>query len=61
MPTNIRRMLSIVVALVAVAAFNFEHQAGQEFLKWFALALGAILIGAVWLFPEAKQREDRTT
>lgn len=56
MPTNIRRVLSVVVALVAIGAFYFENQAGDEFLKWFALALGALMVGAVWLFPEAKRR-----
>lgn len=59
MPTNIRMMLSIVVALVVVAVFYFEHQAGQNFLKWFAAVLGACMIGAVWLFPEAKKRNDQ--
>ena len=61
MPTNIRTMLSIVVALVAVAVFYFEHQAGQGFLKWFVSILGALGIGAIWLFPEAKTRGDRPT
>jgi hypothetical protein len=61
MPTNIRMMLSIVVALVAAAVFYFEHQAGQGFLKWFALFLSLALVGAVWLFPEAKKHADRST
>lgn len=56
MPTNIRRVLSAVVALVAIGAFYFENQAGQDFLKWFALVLGALMVAAVWLFPESKQR-----
>ena len=58
MPTNIRWMLSVVMALVAVAAFYFESRAGADFLKWFALVLGALLVGAVWLFPEVKHRND---
>jgi hypothetical protein len=58
MPTNIRRMLSVVVALVAIGAFYFENRAGAEFLKWFALTLGALMVGAVWLFPEAKRHGD---
>jgi len=58
MPTNIRKMLSVIVALVAVAAFYFENQAGQDVLKWLALVLGALMIAAVWLFPEAKRRRD---
>ena len=58
MPTNIRRMLSIIVALVTAIAFYFEAQAGNEFLKWFVLGLGALMIAAVWLFPETKRQDD---
>ncbi len=61
MPTNIRTMLSFVVALLAVAVFYFENQAGQGFLKWFALVLGVTMTGAIWLFPEAGRRDDRPT
>lgn len=59
MPTNIRAILSVVMALAAVAVFYFESQAGQGFLKWFALVLGAVMVGAVWLFPEAASQKDR--
>ena len=58
MPNNIRAALSVIVALVAAAAFYFEHQAGSGFLKWVALALGIFMIYAVWLFPEAKPSKD---
>ena len=60
MPTNIRTMLSIAVALDTISVFYFESQAGQGSLKWFALFLGLAMIGAVWLFPEAKKRADRS-
>ncbi len=58
MPKNIRAMLSVIVALVTVVAFYVEMQAGAGALKWVVLALGAFLIYAVWLFPEAKERND---
>ena len=61
MPTNIRWMLSIVVVLVSAAMFFFESQAGTDFLQWFVVVLGALMVGAVWLFPEAKQRDRRKT
>ena len=61
MPTNIRAMLSVVVALVTAAVFYFESQAVESSLEWFALILGFALIGAIWLFPEAKKRADRST
>ena len=58
LPSNIRRILSVIVALVAAVAFYFEHQAGYELLKWLTLALGAFMIYAVWLFPEAKRSKN---
>ena len=58
MPNNIRAGLSVTVALVAAAAFYFEHDAGSGLSKWIALALGAFMIYAVWLFPEAKRSKD---
>ncbi len=58
MPNNIRAALSVVVALVAAVVFYFEHDAGSGLLKWIALALGGLMIYAVWLFPEAKRSKD---
>ena len=58
MPNNIRAILSVIVALVAVAVFYFEHAGGGGALKWFALGLGGFMIYAVWLFPEAKGTKD---
>ena len=54
MPTNIRAGLSVVVAIVAIIVFYFEKQAGDSGLPWLALGLGAVMLGAIWLFPEAK-------
>ncbi|MEE9195564.1 MAG: hypothetical protein V3U44_06955 [Alphaproteobacteria bacterium] len=58
MPKNIRAMLSVIVALVAAVTFYVEMQAGAGALKWVVLALAAFMIYAVWLFPEAKERND---
>lgn len=58
MPSNIRAGLSVVVALVTAAIFYFEVQAGGGLLQWLVLALGAFMIYAVWLFPEAKGSAD---
>lgn len=58
MPNNIRAGLTVVVILAAVLAFYFESQAGDGLLKWLALGLGAFMVYAVWLFPEAKQKAD---
>ena len=58
MPNNIRAILSVLVALVAVAVFYFEHRAGADTLRWIGLGLGIFMIGTVWLLPEAKRRTD---
>ena len=58
MPTNIRAGLSVVVALVAIVVFYFENQAGTGALPWLVLGLGALMLGAIWLFPEAKRTKD---
>lgn len=58
MPKNIRAMLSVIVALVAAVTFYVEMQTGAGALKWVVLALAAFMIYAVWLFPEAKERND---
>jgi hypothetical protein len=57
-PNNIRAALSVIAALVAAVVFYFEHDAGSGLLKWIALALGALMIYAVWLFPETKRSKD---
>ena len=61
MPSNIRAILSVVVALVTIVVFALEARAGQDFLKWFVLVLGGLMIGAVWLFPETKSRANPKT
>ena len=58
MPNNIRAILTVVIALIACAAFWFEHQAGETFLKWLAAGLGVLMVGAVWLFPETEGKAD---
>ena len=56
MPNNIRAVLSVVVVLVACAVFWFEHDAGEEFLKWLAAGLGVFMVFALWLFPETEKK-----
>ena len=58
MPTNIRAGLSVVVALLTLAVVYFESQAPAGLLPWLALGLGAFMLGAIWLFPEAKGTKD---
>ena len=56
MPPRIRAILSVIVAVVALILFFVETDGT---LKWGALVLGALLIGAAWLFPEGRPVKDR--
>ncbi len=38
--------------------FYFENKAGSGELQWIASGLGALMLGAIWLFPEAKGTKD---
>ncbi|MEE9266272.1 MAG: hypothetical protein V3V86_06075 [Gammaproteobacteria bacterium] len=57
MPTHLRFMLSVAVALVGAVAFYFEWRGGDENLGWIMVGLAAFMIGAVWLFPEARRKD----
>ncbi|MFO1057085.1 MAG: hypothetical protein U1E53_08975 [Dongiaceae bacterium] len=56
MPNRIKLSLSILVAIVAVIVHYFQGRAGQALDAWLALGLGALMIAAMWLFPEARGR-----
>ena len=58
MPNNMKFLISVLVVLVAAATHYFELRAGIENAAWAALGLGGLMIFAIWLFPEAKRRDD---
>ena len=58
MPTNIRAGLSVVVALLTLAVVYFESLDPASLMPWLAFGLGAAMLGAIWLFPEAKGTKD---
>jgi glucose uptake protein GlcU len=58
MPTHLRFMLSVVVALVGAVAFYFERRGGDETMGWIMLGMAVLMIGAVWLFPEARRKDQ---
>ena len=55
MPKNVKLGLSVVVALVAIGVHLFQRDLGQDLNSWLVLALGAFMIFAMWLFPEAQK------
>lgn len=58
MPTHLRFMLSIAVAVVGAIALYVEWRGGDTNMGWTMAGLALLMIGAVWLFPEAR-REDQ--
>jgi len=60
MPSNIKAFISLLVAVVGIAALYLEVQAGRGTVGWVALALAAGMILAMWIFPETgKKKEDK--
>lgn len=57
MPNHLKFLLSVAVALVAVAMHYFQGQIGQNFNKWLVLALAAFMIIGVWMFPEPRNKK----
>lgn len=55
MPTRIKVIISIVVALVGIAAYWFQDGLGHVGPKYAVVALGVVMIAAMWLFPEVKR------
>jgi len=57
MPAFIKACLSVVAALVACAFGYYEYVSGREHLMWVTLGVGAFMIAAMWIFPEAEPKE----
>jgi hypothetical protein len=57
MPPRIKLVLSLLVAFAALIVHVFEGSIGQQVDKWIVLGLGALMIAAIWLFPEARKRD----
>ena len=54
MPNHLKVMLSVLIVVVALAVSYWQNAIGQPVTPWVALGLGAFMIFAIWLFPEAK-------
>jgi hypothetical protein len=58
MPSHLKLLLSLMVAAVAAAMLWLERAAGAPAIGWLALALGALMILGIWLFPEARRHDQ---
>ena len=57
MPPRIKLILSLLVVIAAVVVHFFQASVGQDVNKWIVLGLGAFMIVALWIFPEAGKRD----
>jgi len=55
MPTYMKLIITALVIVTAVAAHYYQAAIGQPVTQWVVLFLGAFMILALWLFPEAKK------
>ena len=60
MPSHLKLLLSLMVSAVAGAMLWIERAAGAPAIGWLALALGALMILGIWLFPEARRQDQGT-
>jgi hypothetical protein len=59
MPPRIKIVISIIVALVAIAAYFIQASIDEVGPSYAALAFGALSIVSMWIFPEVSR--DRST
>ena len=58
MPVRIKLGLSLLVVLVTIIAFYYQHSLGHDRIQYVVAFLGAFMIFAMWLFPEVKREES---
>ncbi len=56
MPSNIKLILSLVVALVGLAANLLERSLGNPTVGLIAGLLAVFMILSMWIFPEARRK-----
>jgi hypothetical protein len=59
MPPRIKIIISIIVALVAIAAYFIQASIDEVGPSYAALAFGALSIVSMWLFPEVSRDESK--
>jgi hypothetical protein len=57
MPLPIKTALSIIVLLVAYAAYYYEDSIGMHGPKIAVLLLAPFMVFAMWIFPEVNKRK----
>lgn len=55
MPTYLKTIITGLVVIAAVTMHFYQAAIGQQVDQWLVLFLGALMIFALWLFPDAKK------
>ncbi|NUB15785.1 hypothetical protein GAY28_26395 [Azospirillum brasilense] len=55
MPPILKGVLSVLVAVVVAGGYLLRDGLSPDMPVWLIPALGLFMVGALWLFPEAKK------
>jgi FtsH-binding integral membrane protein len=58
-PSHLKLLLSVMICVVAAVMVWVERAGGAPAIGWVVVALGALMVLGIWLFPEAR-RHDKT-
>lgn len=56
MPPQYKILISVLALILCTALFVLDTRAGGGAARWIALALGPLMVAAIWVFPEPKAK-----
>jgi hypothetical protein len=57
MPNDVKRIVSAVTLLAALAFAYWSSANGKPHLFWFVIGFGVFAVVAMWVFPEAAGKQ----
>ncbi|MDX1431260.1 MAG: hypothetical protein R3286_02310 [Gammaproteobacteria bacterium] len=59
MPPQYKVLISVLALIITSLLFWLDTRAGGGAARWVALALGPLMVAAIWIFPEPKSKDIR--
>ncbi|OED39350.1 hypothetical protein AB833_15560 [Chromatiales bacterium (ex Bugula neritina AB1)] len=59
MPAHMKVLLSVIILIVCLSVFYYDHTHDGGIEKWVALFLGPLMVVSIWIFPEANSGSIR--
>ena len=59
MPNHLKVVISLIVLVAGALLFYLDSRSGAGGARWLSVVLAPLMVGAIWLSPEAKAREIR--